>query len=150
MKIISWNVNSIRARINYINELLQTEKPDFLCLQETKIIDNEFPNKSFSELGYFSYFFGIPSYNGVAILSKRKLINVEKIGLCNKLDARIISAKTSGFNIMSVYVPAGGDTPDPNINPKFRHKLLFLDELNQLLKTKKKNYCMWRFKCCTS
>ena len=138
MKIISWNVNSVRARINYVNELLQTEKPDILCLQETKIIDSEFPIKNFTELGYFSYFFGIPSYNGVAILSKRKLINVEKIGLCNKLDARIISAETSGFDIMSVYVPAGGDIPDPNINPKFRHKLLFLDELNQLLKKKKK------------
>ena len=72
MKIISWNVNSVRARINYVKELLQTEKPDFLCLQETKIIDNEFPIKSFTELGYFSYFFGIPSYNGVAILSKKK------------------------------------------------------------------------------
>ena len=138
MKIISWNVNSIRARINYVNELLQTEKPDFLCLQETKIIDNEFPIKSFTELGYFSYFFGIPSYNGVAILSKKKSINIEKLNLCNKLDARIISAETSDFDIMSVYVPAGGDTPDPNINAKFRHKLLFLDELNQLLKTKKK------------
>ena len=138
MKIISWNVNSVRARINYVNELLQTEKPDFLCLQETKIIDSEFPNKSFTELGYFSYFFGIPSYNGVAILSKKKLINIEKLNLCNKLDARIISAETSDFDIMSVYVPAGGDAPDPNINPKFRHKLLFLDELNQLLKTKKK------------
>ena len=79
MKIISWNVNSIRARINHVNELLQTEKPDFLCLQETKIIDNEFPIKSFTELGYFSYFFGIPSYNGVAILSKKKSINTGKI-----------------------------------------------------------------------
>ena len=138
MKIISWNVNSIRARINYVNELLQTEKPDFLCLQETKIIDKEFPNKSFTELGYFSYSFGTPSYNGVAILSKKKLINIERLDLCNKRDARIISAETSNFDIMSVYVPAGGDTPDPNINPKFRHKLLFLDELNQLLKTKKK------------
>ena len=138
MKIISWNVNSVRARINYVNELLQTEKPDFLCLQETKIIDSEFPIKNFTELGYFSYFFGIPSYNGVAILSKKKFINIEKLNLCNKLDARIISVETSDFDMMSVYVPAGGDAPDPKINPKFRHKLLFLDELNQLLKTQKK------------
>ena len=138
MKIISWNVNSVRARISYVNELLQTENPDFLCLQETKIIDNEFPIKSFTEQGYFSYFFGIPSYNGVAILSKKKSINISKLNLCNKSDARVISVETSDFDIMSVYVPAGGDTPDPNTNPKFRHKLLFLDELNQLLKTKKK------------
>ena len=55
----------------------------------------------------------------------------------NTFDARIISAETFDFDIMSVYVPAGGDVPDSNINPKFRHKLLFLDELNQLLKTKK-------------
>ncbi len=138
MKIISWNVNSVRARINHVNDLLNTEKPDFLCLQETKIIDKEFPNKIFTELGYFSYFFGIPSYNGVAILSKKKLMNIEKLALCNKLDARIISAEASNFVVLSVYVPAGGDIPDPNINSKFKHKLLFLDELNQLLKTKKK------------
>ena len=138
MKVISWNVNSIRARLNYVKELLSTEKPDFLCLQETKIVDKEFPHQIFAELGYFSYFFGVPSYNGVAILSKKELINIEKISLCNKLDARIISAETSGFEILSVYVPAGGDIPDPNVNSKFRHKLIFLDELNKLLKKKKK------------
>lgn len=138
MKIISWNVNSIRARFNYVKELLRIEKPDFLCLQETKIIDSDFPQQIFSELGYFSYFFGIPSYNGVAILSKKKLINVEKLGLCNKLDARVISAETPNFEILSVYVPAGGDNPDPDINAKFKYKLLFLDELNQLLQKKKK------------
>ena len=69
---------------------------------------------------------------------KKNFISIEKLDLCNKLDARIISAETSDFDIMSVYVPAGGDVPDPNTNPKFRHKLLFLDELNQLLKKKKK------------
>ena len=138
MKVISWNVNSIRARLKYVKELLSTEKPDFLCLQETKIVDKEFPHQIFSGLGYFSNFFGIPSYNGVAILSKTKLIKIEKISLCNKLDARVISAKTSNFEILSVYVPAGGDIPDPNINPKFRHKLIFLEELNELLQKKKK------------
>ena len=110
----------------------------FYVCRKQKLSISEFPNKSFTELGYFSYFFGIPSYNGVAILSKKKLINIEKLDLCNKLDARIISAETSDFDIMSVYVPAGGDAPDPSTNPKFKHKLLFLDELNQLLKTKKK------------
>ena len=142
MKVISWNVNSIRARLKYVKELLSTEKPDFLCLQETKIVDKEFPHQIFSGLGYFSNFFGIPSYNGVAILSKTKLIKIEKISLCNKLDARVISAKTSNFEILSVYVPAGGDIPDPNINPKFRHKLIFLEELNELLQKKKKLSCV--------
>ena len=110
----------------------------FYVCRKQKLSTMNFQTKVLLSLGYFSYFFGIPSYNGVAILSKKKLINIEKLDLCNKLDARIISAETSDFDIMSVYVPAGGDAPDPNINPKFRHKLLFLDELNQLLKTKKK------------
>ncbi len=137
MKIISWNVNSIRARINQITDLLEEEEPDFLCLQETKILDDQFPRNIFSNLGYSSYFCGIPSYNGVAILSKNEVENISKANLCNKNDARYISAKAGKFEIISVYVPAGGDDPDPKTNPKFEHKLLFLMELNTLLKNKK-------------
>ncbi len=137
MKIISWNVNSIRARINLVTDLLKEEEPDFLCLQETKIIDDQFPHNSFSNLGYSSYVCGIPSYNGVAILSKNELENISKANLCNKNDARHISAKVGKFEIISVYVPAGGEEPDPDTNPKFEHKLLFLKELNNLLKNKK-------------
>ena len=69
---------------------------------------------------------------------KKNCLILKNLDLCNKLDARIISAETSDFDIMSVYVPAGGMRQTQNTNPKFRHKLLFLDELNQLLKTKKK------------
>ena len=63
MKIISWNVNSIRARLGQVLEIIENEKPDFLCLQETKIVDDQFPHEKFKELSYYSYFKGIKSYN---------------------------------------------------------------------------------------
>ena len=136
MKIISWNLNSIRVRINQVIELLDQQNPDILCLQETKIVNNQFPKESFMKKGYISYFNGIPSYNGVAILSKKK--GFEKtINLCEKDDARYLSLKTEKIEIISVYVPAGGNEPDEENNPKFKHKLFFLDELSKLLKKKR-------------
>ena len=72
MKIISWNVNSLRVRIEQILQILKEEKPDFLCLQETKIIDDQFPTEEFLKQNYFSYFKGMPSYNGVAVISKEE------------------------------------------------------------------------------
>ena len=137
MKIISWNVNSIRARLEQVFELIKEESPCLLCLQETKIVDNQFPQEPFSELGYYSYFNGMPSYNGVAILSKNKLTNISSLNFCGKKDARHISAEQNKVELINIYVPAGGDVPDPNLNSKFSHKLTFLDELNKLLKKKK-------------
>ena len=137
MKIISWNVNSIRARLEQVVELIKEESPCLLCLQETKIIDNQFPHAPFSELGYYSYFKGIPSYNGVAIISQKKLSNISSLNFCGKKDARHISAKQNKVELINVYVPAGGEIPDPNLNQKFEHKLTFLDELNKLLNSKK-------------
>ena len=138
MKIISWNVNSIRVRINQIFELLEEENPDILCLQETKIVDDQFPIKELENRNYFSYFRGMPSYNGVAILSKSVARDSFSIDFCDKSDARHIAVKIGDIEIISIYVPAGGDDPDPEVNPKFKHKLLFLKELLELLKTKKK------------
>ena len=135
MVIISWNLNSIRARINQVLEILEKESPDILCLQETKIINSQFPREIFSEKGYLSYFNGIPSYNGVAILSKKEGIE-KKIDFCKKEDARYLSLKTKKLEIISIYVPAGGDDPNPSINPKFKHKLVFLEELFKHLKSK--------------
>ena len=138
MKVISWNVNSIRARIDLVIKILKEEDPDFLCLQETKIINNQFPSEKFEDLNYFSYFNGMASYNGVAILSKKKVKNVYNVNFCKKNDARHLSVEIKGVEIISVYVPAGGDIPDPKENPKFEHKLNFLDELDHYLKKKKR------------
>ncbi len=138
MKIISWNVNSLRIRIENIIEILENEKPDIFCLQETKVNNSLFPKSVFEDKGYFAYFNGISSYNGVAILSKKKAEKIINLNLCDKDDARFISIEIDGVEFISIYVPAGGDDPDPSSNPKFRHKLNFLDEMLKIL-TKKKS-----------
>ena len=144
MKIISWNVNSIRIRIESILEILDREKPDIFCMQETKVTNSNFPQEAFKNKGYFSYFDGISSYNGVAILSKREAKNINTINFCGKDDARHISLEIEGIEFVSIYVPAGGDEPNINTNPKFKHKLDFLDEMLTVFKKKKekKNYSM--------
>ena len=71
LKIVSWNVNSIRARIDSLTDLLTIERPDVIGLQETKVIDEEFPIKLFHDFGYETIFFGQKTYNGVAIALKK-------------------------------------------------------------------------------
>ena len=75
MKIISWNVNSVRARINNILDYISQAEPDILLLQEIKTQDESFPYEDFKKIGYESHVYGQKSYNGVAIISKKKLIN---------------------------------------------------------------------------
>ena len=70
VKIASWNVNSVRSRIGNILDWLKLENPDILCLQETKVIDKDFPISPFEEIGYNLQIHGQKSYNGVAVLSK--------------------------------------------------------------------------------
>jgi len=78
MKIISWNVNSVRARINNIKDYIKDNSPDVLMLQEIKTQDENFPNDEFKKLGYLSHVHGQKSYNGVAIISKHKKDNINK------------------------------------------------------------------------
>ena len=77
MKIISWNVNSIRARINNILEYIKKESPEILFVQEIKTENINFPSDEFKKLGYESYVFGQKSYNGVAFISKIKIDNIK-------------------------------------------------------------------------
>ena len=137
MKVISWNVNSVRVRIEAIKELLEKEKPDIVCLQETKVTNSEFPNNIFEKVGFHSYFNGIASYNGVAILTKKKPVRIQTINFCDKEDARHISLELNDIEFISIYVPAGGDDPDPSTNEKFKHKLDFLNEMLKLLLEKR-------------
>ena len=78
MKIISWNVNSVRARIDNITNYIKDDKPDILLLQEIKTQDENFPYESFENIGYNSYIFGQKSYNGVAIISKLPIKSISK------------------------------------------------------------------------
>ena len=134
MRIITWNINSVRLRINLIEKLIATEKPDILCLQETKCPNDQFPYKAFYTLGYeYIVINGIKGYNGVATISKMPLINTHRIDFCDQQDGRHIEVvfNYDGFpcRLHNLYVPAGGDEADRDINIKFAHKLDFLEEM---------------------
>ena len=131
MKILSWNINSVRMRELALARLLRREAPDVVCLQETKVLDALFPLERFRRLGYrHTALAGQKSYNGVAILSKVPLRNVTVKNWCGRRDCRHIFATVgSDLEIHNIYVPAGGDLPDPVRNPKFAHKLHFLRSL---------------------
>jgi exodeoxyribonuclease-3 len=137
LKITTWNINSVRLRINMVARFLRTTQPDVLCLQETKCPDDAFPLKRFKELGYLhAALNGQKGYHGVAVLSRVPFESTDMQIFCGKTDCRHI-AVTLGeraglkdpITLHNFYVPAGGDEPDPEINPKFRHKLDFLDEM---------------------
>ena len=137
MKVLSWNVNSIRVRKDQLLSVIKKENPDIICLQETKTNDNSFPKDVLEKNGYFVYINGIQSYNGVAIISKIEANNINSHKFCNQDDARHIQANFKDFSIHSIYVPAGGDIPDVKENEKFEHKLSFLDEMATFFKFNK-------------
>ncbi len=140
MKITSWNINSVRLRIDQVIRFLEEEKPDVLCLQEIKCMDEQFPAKAIVKAGYEHIAIaGQKSYHGVAIISRHPLTKINRRLYCGKEDARHISALVNDdIEIHNFYVPAGGDEADPVINEKFDHKLKFLTEMTQWSKTLKK------------
>ncbi|SDD29016.1 exodeoxyribonuclease III [Kordiimonas lacus] len=131
MRLITWNINSVRARLDIVAQLVRDYQPDVLCLQETKVQDHMFPTGFFEELGLpHLAIHGQKSHHGVATASKTPIDDHFKIDWCEKGDARHIAVKVDGMPMIhNFYVPAGGDEPDPVINDKFAHKLKFLDEM---------------------
>lgn len=132
MKIVSWNINSLRLRLPLLKKLVQDANPDIICLQETKVQDADFPLLEVKSLGYdFVEFSGEKSYNGVAIISKFPLKNSKAIDILNYTHKRHICAtfetKIGDVVLHNFYVPAGGDIPDVALNDKFDHKLKFID-----------------------
>jgi exodeoxyribonuclease-3 len=136
-KLTTWNINSVRLRIDLVAKFLEEVQPDVLCLQETKTPDDAFPLKRLKQLGYEHIaIHGQKGYHGVAIVSKLPFDSSDVRVFCNNVDSRHISVSFGDKAGMSVplivhnfYVPAGGDIPDPELNPKFAHKLQFLDEM---------------------
>ncbi len=130
MRLVTWNINSVRLRIGLIERLIDEQNPDVMCLQETKTEDKTFPHEAFAAKGYaHRHINGMKSYNGVAILSRLSFV---KTGIKNwqgKEDCRHIFVELeNGMELHNCYVPAGGDIPDPIANIKFAHKLGFMDE----------------------
>ncbi len=136
MRIVSWNINSVRLRAGLVEKLIKKINPDVICLQETKCPNDAFPEKIFKKHG-FTHFAknGIKGYHGVATLSRLPFANVDIIDYCKKQDGRHIetSFETAQglLHVQNFYVPAGGDEPDPDINEKFAHKLAFLAEMKK-------------------
>ncbi len=131
MRLITWNINSVRLRIGLVRRLLEEQQPDILCLQETKTPDELFPRAEFETLGYrHMLVHGMKGYNGVAILSRLPFAAATTRSWCARTDCRhAVVELPGGTELHNIYVPAGGDIPDPDANPKFAHKLQFLDEL---------------------
>lgn len=125
-----------------IAQFAESHRPDVLCLQETKCRDAEFPLRDFYALGYKHVLInGQKGYHGVAVASKTPLSLIEKRDFCQKGDARHIAVelegKTGPITLHNFYVPAGGDEPDRALNPKFAHKLDFLDEMREWTRNEK-------------
>ena len=133
IKIASWNINSVRARLPIVERFLKTEQPDILCLQETKAMDAVFPSEMFRRLGYIHHKLnGQKMHHGVAIISKVPLHDEGRHDWQDNGEARHVGARLDcGLRLENVYVPAGGDVPDRNVNPKFGQKLDFLKRMTR-------------------
>lgn len=132
MKITSWNVNSVRARIINVLEYIKESKPDILFLQEIKTEEINFPKEDFKKIGYTSYIFGQKSYNGVAILSKYKIFDIDTSFIKDKLkQSRIITGdikiKSKKIKLINIYVPNG----NPVDTEKYIYKVNWLNLFNK-------------------
>jgi exodeoxyribonuclease-3 len=137
MKIISWNVNSVRARIENILNYIKDSEPDILLLQEIKTQDENFPEETFKNIGYESHVFGQKSYNGVAIISKVKIYNIDKDFLKDDLkQSRVIKGEIilnkKKIELVNIYVPNG----NPVDTEKYEYKKNWLNKF--IINVKKK------------
>ncbi len=137
MRIATWNVNSLRQRLDHLARFTAEQKPDLVCLQETKVRDEEFPAEALTGMGYKHILaHGQKSYNGVAILSRKPFESQETKVWCRKDDRRHACMRLKGgLEIHNFYVPSGGPTPDVEKNDKFAHKLKFLTEMAKWAKS---------------
>lgn len=130
--LATWNINSVRTRLNLIERFADSYAPDIICLQETKCRDEDFPLEAIRTMGYDHIELkGQKAYHGVATLSRLPIERVETVdfngsGEARHLAVRIATTNATGPVLHNVYVPAGGDIPDETINPKFAQKLAFL------------------------
>jgi exodeoxyribonuclease III len=137
MKIVTWNVNSIRTRQEHVINWLSQNPVDVLCLQETKVIDADFPRSPFEQLGYHLYFSGQKSYNGVAMLSRQPLeeVSIGFKGILPDLQPdwdeqkRVIAGVIDGIRIVNLYVPNGSSIG----SEKYLYKLGWLKILREYL-----------------
>jgi len=129
MIIATWNVNSLTVRLEQLLDWMKDNKPNIICLQETKSVDEKFPGDRFESLGYHCEFFGEKTYNGVAIISDKPLGNIQKgfVGESPSSAKRLIGAEVDDIKILNTYIPNGQAVG----SEKFFYKLNWLKSLNE-------------------
>ena len=135
--LTTWNINSVRFRIDLVAKFVKAVRPDILCLQETKCPDDSFPRKRFKRLGYEHIALnGQKGHHGVVVVSRLPFEATTIRDYGGKSDCRHVAVTlgeraglTHPITLHNFYVPAGGDIPDSAVNWKFAHKLAFLDEM---------------------
>lgn len=131
MKVATWNVNSVRARLPRVLEWLDARRPDVVCLQETKVEDDSFPLAEITEAGYHAVVHGQKTYNGVAVLAREEPTEIVR-GLPGdgpEEERRLVAARVDGVWIIDVYAPNGGDLG----LPKYDYKLAWYARLRAFL-----------------
>ena len=136
-KLATWNINSVRLRIGLVEDFLNTHQPDVLCLQEIKCQNEHFPAEAFREVGYeYQAVHGQKGYHGVATVSKHPLREIASTDYVDMGDTRhvecILDTGAGPVRVHNFYVPAGGDEANVETNPKFDHKLKFLEQMKSL------------------
>jgi exodeoxyribonuclease-3 len=130
LRLCTWNVNSVRLRVEQAARFVAEQAPDVLCLQEIKCREGEFPREAFVEMGLpHLKVAGQKGWHGVAIASRLPLADAPPLDVCREGHARCVGAVVAGVEIHNFYIPAGGDVPDRAANPKFDHKLDFYEKL---------------------
>ena len=148
LRVATWNINSLRLRLPLLERLVAALDPDVICLQETKVPDELFPDAAPATFGYPHVARrGMKGYNGVAILSRLPLV-VDGLapdwcarGDCRHLAVQL-SAPSGPVELHDFYVPAGGDVPDTAANPKFAHKLAFVSEATNWFAARQTERCV--------
>lgn len=137
MKLATWNVNSLKVRLPHVLEWLKSSEPDVLCLQETKLVDENFPLEEIRAAGYEAVFSGQKTYNGVAILGRKAMMDrTDGIPGLEDEQKRVIAVTVDDIRVVCVYVP-NGESRD---SAKFPYKLKWLAALAEWLKTELERY----------
>jgi len=132
LRIATWNINSVRARADIVEQFLRDSRPDVLCLQETKLSDDKFPHAALAATGYQLHWFGQKTYNGVALLSRTAATEVVKnIPGLDDPQARVIAGTVDGVRVIGAYIPNGQDVE----SDKFVYKLRWLTALRVWIAT---------------
>jgi len=130
LRIVTWNINSVRLRIDQVARFVAENAPDVLCLQEIKCTEDQFPRQAFIDMGLpYLRIGGQKGWHGVAIASRLPIVDSPKLDVCREGHARCVSAVVEGVEVQNFYIPAGGDLPDRALNPKFDHKMDFYERL---------------------